>query len=161
MTENPTETNENETNEKPCPLTRGEWLALLAAESQVMHGCMNMAVTVATMFVAMVLAVAIYVASILVAVVIYAASHHEGFISFFNSFSTLIYVVIAVVYVMIVVAATFFMLIVIIRASKEEYENSETIRKIIAGELTGLNEIRKQYDERKSQRKQCNLRNLF
>ncbi len=31
------------TDEKPCPLTMGEWLALLAAESQTMHGYINLA----------------------------------------------------------------------------------------------------------------------
>ena len=134
MTENPTETDET-----PCPLTRGKWLALLTAESQTVHGYMNLAVTVTTMFVAIVAAVFIYV-----------ASHHEDF----NSFLTWIYVT-------TFVAAIFCILILIIWASKEKYENSETIREIIAGELTGSNEIRKQYDERKSQRKQCNLRNLF
>ena len=32
-----------ETDEKPCPLTRGEWMAFLAAESQTMHGSINLA----------------------------------------------------------------------------------------------------------------------
>ncbi|MCK4811770.1 MAG: hypothetical protein KAS74_05815 [Methanosarcinales archaeon] len=32
-----------EAGETPCPLTRGEWLALLAAESQTMHGYTNLA----------------------------------------------------------------------------------------------------------------------
>jgi cytochrome bd-type quinol oxidase subunit 2 len=120
MTENPTETNENETNEKPRPLTRGEWLALLTAESQTVHGYMNLAVTVAPMFVAIVAAVLIYV-----------ASPHEGF----NSSLTWIYVVIFV--------AVIFCILIVIWASKEEYENSETIREIISGGLTESDEIRR------------------
>ncbi|MEA1864418.1 MAG: hypothetical protein U9N46_04370 [Euryarchaeota archaeon] len=35
-----------EADETPCPLTRGEWLAFLAAESQVMSGYEHLAVTV-------------------------------------------------------------------------------------------------------------------
>ena len=143
MTENPTET-----NEKQCPLTRGEWLALMAAESQVMHGYINLVVTVTSMFVAMVLAVAIYV-----------ATNHE----YFKSFSTLIYVVIIVVYFVTVAAVMYISYKVPTWASKEEYENSETIREIISGKLTDSDEIRRSYNKRKyyKRRSQCNMRNLF
>ena len=127
-----------EADETPCPLTRGEWLALLAAESQTVHGYKHLAVVV-------ILAACSILVSVTTYVGIYVATPTEDF----NFFIKLIYFFIKLIYVVIIVAVTYYILKCAMNIPKEEYENSKTIEEIISGDLTDTDEIRKQYYERK------------
>ncbi|MCK4811398.1 MAG: hypothetical protein KAS74_03925 [Methanosarcinales archaeon] len=124
------------TDEKPCPLTRGEWLALLAAESQAKFGYEHLAVAV-------LLAACSSVLIAYIAGMTYIATRFE------SSGDPIQLVWIVVFCVMLALFYRKFPVKSLVNMFKEEYENSKTIEEIISGDLTDSDEIRKQYYERR------------
>ena len=135
--------NSTETDEKPCPLTVSEWIALLAAEDQVESGYNHLAITVLLMFFSMVLA------AVSITLSAYAATDFESFVLSMRSILLLLF---CVAFAALVYCAyrTKHTLYIFIDAFKEKDKNSEIIGEIISGELTDSNEIRRRYHEQKN-----------
>jgi len=113
-----------ESDEKPCPLTRGEWLALLAAESQVKSGYKILAVTMLLMAGSITLAA-------------YAATRFETFGFSLRLFSVTVFCT--------MFAALIYYGKLTMNIFTEKDGNSEIIEEIVSGELTDSDEIRKRW----------------
>ena len=132
-----------ETDEKPCPLTVSEWIALLAAEDQVESGYNHLAITVLLMFFSMVLA------AVSITLSAYAATDFESFVLSMRSILLLLF---CVAFAVLVYYAyrTKPTLDIFMDVFKEKDKNSEIIEEIISGELTDSNEIRRRYHGQKN-----------
>jgi len=113
-----------ETDEKPCPLTVGEWIALLTAESQVKSGYKNLAIMMLLMVFSITLTV-------------YTATRFETL----GSLTKLIAGVISCV----IVALLIYYSKLTMNIFTEKDGNSEIIEEIVSGELTDSDEIRKRW----------------
>jgi len=128
-------------DETPCPLTVGEWLAFLAAESQVKSGYKHLVVTVLLMFFPLVLA------AVAIMLTAYTATDFESFgfyaqwvllLLFCAAFAALMYCAYRAKHILFIVMGMF----------KIKDKNSEIIEEIIAGNLTDPDEIRKRWRDR-------------
>ena len=131
--------NSTETDEKPCPLTVSEWIALLTAEDQVESGYKHIAV-------AMLLALFSIVFSGYVAGMTYVTAR-------FGSSGDYMQVIFCVAFAVLVYYAyrsTKPTLYILMDMFKEKDKNSEIIEGIISGELTDSDEIRRRYHEQKN-----------
>jgi len=127
-----------ETDEKPCPLTVSEWIALLTAESQAKFGYKHLVV-------AILLAVCSIVLSGYVAGMTYITAR-------FGSSGDYMQVIFGVAFAVLVYYAyrTKPTLHILMDMFKEKDKNSEIIKGIISGELTDSDEIRRRYHEQKN-----------
>ena len=126
-----------ETDEKPCPLTVSEWIALLTAESQAKFGYKHLVV-------AILLAVCSILMTAYIEVVVYIATR-------FGSSGDYMQVIWSVVFCAML--AIFYRICHVKSLAdmfKDEDKNSEIIEEIIAGELTDPDEIRKRWQTRET-----------
>ena len=117
-----------ETDDMPCPLTVGEWIALLAAKSQSIHGYKHLAVVV-------------LLAAFTIVMAGFTGTDFESFGFFLRLFSVAAFCVIFVVLIFCAKRT--------INIFKERDEDLEIIEEIISGKLTDSDEIRERYYERK------------
>ncbi|KAF5410791.1 MAG: hypothetical protein C5S47_05860 [Candidatus Methanogasteraceae archaeon] len=122
----------------PCPLTVGEWMAFLAAESQVKLGYVHLVVTVLLMFFPLVLS------TVAIMLTVYVATDFKIFgdcvqwvlvLIFCAAFAALMYQAYRAKHRLLTVMDLF----------KAKDKNSEIIEEIIAGNLTDPDEIRKRW----------------
>ena len=113
-----------ETDEKPCPLTVSEWIALLTAEDHAESGYKHLAVTMTF-------------AAFPILMAAYAATRFETF--------GLLMKLISVVAFLVAFTALIYLTKLTINMFKERDKNSEIIEEIIAGNLTDPDEIRKRW----------------
>jgi membrane protein YdbS with pleckstrin-like domain len=116
--------NSIESDEKPCPLTVGEWIALLTAESQVKSGYKNLAIMMLLMVFSITLTV-------------YTATCFETF----GPLTELI----AIVGFCVIFALLIYYSKLTMNVFTEKDGNSEIIEEIVSGELTDSDEIRKRW----------------
>ena len=130
--------NSTETDEKPCPLTVSEWIALLTAESHAKFGYKHIAV-------AMLLSLFSIVLSVYVAGMTYITAR-------FGSSGDYMQVIFGVAFAVLVYYAyrTKPTLDIFMDVFKEKDKNSEIIEEIISGELTDSDEIRRRYHGQKN-----------
>ena len=122
------------TDEKPCPLTRGEWLALLAAESQAKFGYKHL-----------VFAVMLTAYSILIATYMDGATYIATRFGSFGDPMQLVWIV-----VFCAILALFYRICHVeslVNMFKEEDKNPEIIKEIISGKFADPDEIRKQWEK--------------
>ena len=128
--------NSIESDEKPCPLTVSDWIALLAAEDQTIHGYKHLAVT-------LLLAAFSIVFSGYVAGMTYTTTH-------FGSFGGYMQLIWAAVYWVIFGAVLIRYFILTMDTIDKKDEKSEIISDIVSGELTDPNKIRKRWENRET-----------
>ena len=132
-----------ETDEKPCPLTVSEWIALLAAESQAKSGYKNLAVVLLLALFSMALAVV----SIMLSA--YAATDFESLGLSMRSILLLLFCVAFALLAYYAYRSTKPIIDILMDVVTEKDKNSEIVEEIISGELTDSNEIRRRYHEQK------------
>ena len=129
-----------EADETPCPLTRGEWLAFMAAESQVKLGSAHLVVTVLLMFFPLVLS------TVAIMMTVYMATDFKIFgdcvqwillLIFCAAFAALMYHAYRAKH----------RLLTIMNSFNVKDKNPEIIEEIIAGNLTDPDEIRKRWED--------------
>ncbi|MEA1943885.1 MAG: hypothetical protein U9N07_00850 [Euryarchaeota archaeon] len=135
--------NSTEPDDKPCPLTVGEWIALLAAESQAKFGYKHIAVAM------LLAACSMALAAVSIILSAYAATDFE---SFGRSMRSILLLLFCVAFAVLVYYAyrTKPTLDILMDVVEEKDKNSEIIEEIISGELTDSNEIRRRYHEQKN-----------
>ena len=130
-----------EADEEPCPLTVGEWMIFLAAESQVKSGDKILAVTMLLMF------SAILMAAFSIILPALREIHFEDGRGFIGLISV---AVLCVVSVILICCA--YRTVKCFRAVMgifwERNKIFDTIEEIIAGKLTDPDEIRKRWRDR-------------
>ncbi|MEA1944510.1 MAG: hypothetical protein U9N07_04140 [Euryarchaeota archaeon] len=127
-----------EPDDKRCPLTVGEWIALLTAEDQVKSRDKNLAVTALLMLFSMVLA------AVSITLSAYVAADFE---SFGLSMRSILLLLFCVAFAALVYCAYRIKhrLDIFMDVFKEEDKNLKIIEEIISGELTDSDEIKRRY----------------